>query len=328
MAKSLDQHLAETGRQSTLDQLSRDFKLDEARSEFSAGRGAFIGSPQSQSSSSSAPSFNFNDTVQQAIKMQQEAMQPAIQSLQASVPEVQSRFETTRQQTSAQIEPLKERYANLLADVKGQGKTREESQTRVTAGELGKRGITGSSTLAQQEIQNAVDPIRSSVQGATRDIGLAQEEGITSLNNILANLTSQETDSLRAVTNAIAQLQAGGAQTGITQGIQQGQYASTLAESQAQAAQTQANADRSAQLAQNVFDQINLPESKANIANVNSTIANRGGSGSGFGDLSSYLNNNQNTQQIASYEPTGFSNVDKLLGQGRWAEARQLLLNP
>lgn len=314
--KTFDQFLAETGQQSKLDELRGKGGYDEAKAAYEAGR-----SPYTTSTSAPSSSTSFANTIQEAIRLNQQAAQPAIQSLQASIPEVQKKYETTRQQTEAKIEPLKQRYQSLLEDIKGQGLASEQAQTRVTSSELGKRGITGSSTLAQQEIQNAVEPIRSGVRTATKDIGLAQEEGISNLVNIIANLTGQETESVRAITNAIAGLQSGAAQTGIGQGLQQSQFEASqrLAQEQAAAAERQYQ-EQQAQ-ANKIFEQITLPESKANLANIQSTIANRG-TGS-IADLTKYLGGG-----VTSTYQTGFPQVDKLLSQGRYEEARQLLLNP
>lgn len=327
MAKTLDQYLAETGRQSTLDELGRQGQLDQARADFASGKGQFATNQLSSTSSYtpgsynfSAPSFDFSSAVKEAIKMNQEAARPAVESLQASIPEVQQKFATTKQQIESSIEPLKQRYQNLLEDIKGQSKVREEAQTRVTSGELAKRGIVGSSTLAQQEIQNAVDPIRSATQTATKEVGLTQEEALNNLSNLIANLSGQETEATRAIRNAIAQLQAGAGQTGITQALQQGQFSQSQAQAAAQLAESQRQFEEQQAQASKIYETISLPESQATIANMSKTSA--------VGNPLAYLNPNYLGLTTTSYEPTGFANVDKLLAQGRFNEARQLLLNP
>lgn len=322
MAKTLDQFLAESGRQSTLDELGRQGQLDQARSDFASGIGAFAGGAPSGGGGGGG-GFNFQTTVQEAIKLQQQATQPAVSSLQASIPELQQRFATERQQVEAKIEPLKQRYANLLEELKGQSKVREESQTRVTSGELAKRGITGSSTLAQQEIQSAVDPIRASLQTATKDVGLAQEEGITDLTNLIANLTGQEVGSTRDILNTIAQLQSTGAQAGIEQALTQGQFASTQQLDRLRLAQEQSQFGVNQQFAEREFQQVTLPTLEANLADIRSQIANRGKDGANELEALNLILGNTGTQFS-----TGFPNVDKLIAEGRYAEARALVLNP
>lgn len=301
MAKSLDQFLAETGRQSILDQLGRAGQLDKARSEFAAGRGQFT---QTQS-----PQVNFDDAVKRALELQQQANQPAVSSLQASIPEIQQGFSQQREQITAEQAPLQERYKNLLADIKQQGKVREEAQTRVTSGELGKRGIVGSSTLAQQEIQQAVDPIRADVMGATRDIGLSREDSMRALQNQLANLLPQETEQVRAVQNAIAQLQAGGSREAIQTALQQVQ----LAQQASQFGQSQGLARE--QLGQ----QASQFASSQDLAKQQ--LSARGKEDTGI-DALQFISLMQSGVDLSG------SNVQQLLAQGKTQEAINLALNP
>lgn len=181
-----------------------------------------------------------NDYISQAIDLQKKANQPAVQSLEASKPEIQSAYQQSRQ-------TLTDRYQNLLDSIRGQGEQDVNRQTTITSNELGKRGIVGSSTLGQQEIQNATSPLRQKYTGLEKDASISQNEQ-------LSGLTTQETADLRAIANSIAQLQSGAAQTGISQGI--GQYQQNtqnyLAQQQAQAdakAREVANSIAQAQLA-------------------------------------------------------------------------------
>lgn len=317
--KTFEQTLAETGRQSTLDELRRTGRFEQAKSEFEAGRGQFA-APTSPTLSTP----DFGKTIERAIELQKKAAEPAIAGLRATIPEVQQRFETQRGQVEAQREPLKQRYQNLLADIKGQAKTSEEAQTRITAGELGKRGIVGSSTLAQQQIQQAVEPIRAGARTATKEVGLAQEEGLRNLTNIIANLTGQETSAVRDVTNAIAQLQAGGAQTGISQGLAQEQAAQSQRFAEEQRARDEALAER-------LFQQVTLPESQAAIANIQSQIANRVSTGQPL-NLEDQFTKFQ--ESLGGGAQTGLGdlglppNVQSLVNEGKIDEAINLFLNP
>ena len=316
---TFEQSFSQTGRQSELDALrSRGgdaFKRAKAAFESSGGFNI--------SGRTSGPTnLDFGQTVGRALELQRSAVQPAVQSLQASIPETTQRFTQQREQLGAEKAPLQERFKNLLADIKGQGKVREEAQTRITSGELGKRGIVGSSTLAQQEIQQAVDPIRASVQGATRDIGLEQEGALRQLQNQISNLLPQETEATRAITNAIAQLQAGAGQQGISTALDQLRLSQQQSQFQAGLESTRSQG----QLSRDIFEQIQLPGSRADIRNIESTIAQRGKT-SGAGDLailSSIFGGGFGGQQFN----TGFANVDQLMAQGRFDEAERLLLNP
>lgn len=163
---------------------------------------------------------NPQSAIQAAIKQQQEAVQPAIQSYQASIPEVQAKYAQTRSQLQSQQPSLEQRYSDLLASIKNQGQQDVNAQTRITSNELGKRGLTGSSTLAQQEIQNAVAPINFQYSNLGQQTSLAREDALRTLQDSIANLTPQETADTRSIQNAIASLQAGAGQTGAAQGMQ------------------------------------------------------------------------------------------------------------
>ena len=257
---------------------------------------------------------DFSNTIQKAIELNRKAAQPAISSLQASIPEVQQKFATQKTQLEGQKTPLKERYANLLADIKGQGKISEEAQTRITSGELGKRGIVGSSTLAGQEIQRAVEPIRAGLRTATKEIGLGQEEGLRGIENAITNLTGLEVDQVRAVTNAIAQLQSGAGQAGVTQGLATESFNQAQQQAQAQAVKDKAERDR-------LFSQVTLPQSQAAVA-----ASRRAGA---VPDPSKYLNFNNLGNQFNPFQGLSIgSNVINLLKGGDLEGALNLAMNP
>src|SRR3990167_6653118 len=188
---------------------------------------------QGISTGSISSSGNSSDVISRAIAMQNQAIQPAVNTLQQGIPEIQQKFATATSQVQAEMEPLKQRYQNLLNSIKGNQTIAENRQSVTTSGELGKRGISGDSTLAQQELTNALNPITQQYTTLATDTGLQREADLA---NQVTNLTGQQTESVRSVLNAIAQLQAGAGQTGISQGIQQGQFGQTLANTQAQQA--------------------------------------------------------------------------------------------
>lgn len=171
--------------------------------------------PQVSSGATNDP----NSIIQESIKRMQEANAPAIRSLQASIPETQAKYAQTRQQLQAQQPSLEQRYQNTLDSIKNQKTADVSAQTRITSNELGKRGLTGDSTLAQQEVQNAVQPINAQYTNLEQQTALSREDAIRSLQNQLANLTPQEVADTRSIQNAIAQLQSGAASQGVTQGL-------------------------------------------------------------------------------------------------------------
>lgn len=201
---------------------------------------------------------NSGNTIQRAIQLQQEANKPAIQSLQASIPEVQKSITTRQEQLKAEADPLKQRYQSLLSEIKGSQKTAENRQTVVTSNELGKRGILGSSTLAGQELTNALNPITAQYTGLYKTTALDQEKALKDLQDEITNLGLTGVEKQRAIANAIAQLQAGAASAGITQGYAQ---ENAVADSAAKLAE-QKRLDDAAALQKLIYENISLPESK------------------------------------------------------------------
>lgn len=168
-----------------------------------------------------APVFSqesMQKAIDEAIQRSRAAVQPQIESLQASIPEISSKYGQMRGQIQSEIEPLKQKYDNLIASIKGKGTQAIQQQTKITSGELGKRGILGSSTLAQQELASATQPIEQQYAGLESQAVGEQAAGVRQLENTLAGLAPQETADMRAIQNAIAALQSGAVQTGTSLG--------------------------------------------------------------------------------------------------------------
>lgn len=211
-----------------------------------------------------------------------DAAKPAISSLQSSIPEIQNTYSTTRNQLQNSKQNLSERYKSILTDLSSRQTADVNSQTRVTSGELGKRGITGSSTLAQQEIQNAVQPINSQYATLSTNTGLAQNEALQGIDNSIANLANQETSSLRDVYNTIGQLQSSAGQGGIQAALQQYSQQEQARQAAAQLALQQSQMEQ--QKAQQQFENnyqsqiqpLQLQQLRTQIANANKPAASSG----------------------------------------------------
>jgi len=162
---------------------------------------------------------NFEDILKQAMSMQTQAAQPAVASYQASIPETQAKYTQERTRLEAEKEPLEKRYQNLLSQVTGQQQAETQRTSIATARELGKRGITPSSGLYEQTINEALSPISRYYTGQISNIGLSQEESQRQLQNLISGIPTQETEATRAINNAIASLQAGAGQTGVQQAL-------------------------------------------------------------------------------------------------------------
>lgn len=211
---------------------------------------------------------DFDQTLQRAIELQNKAIQPAISSLQASLPEIGQKFETQRQQLEAQKDPLKARYDALISDINRRQGVAETTATRTTSQELGRRGIVGSSGVADTALEQAVQPIRSEYGALATQAGLGREEGLMALQNQITNLTPLEVEAKRAVQNAIAQLQSATTQSAVNQAIQQLQ----LAQNKAQQAEQARQFDVGQQFQQEQFDyqkaQDLIDQQKASAANA------------------------------------------------------------
>lgn len=170
-------------------------------------------------SSFGGSSVNYDDIIKKSIEAQREASKPAISSLQASMPEVQQKYATERTRLTNSKQPLQDRYSNLISSIKSQGEQDVNNQTRITNNELGKRGLVSSSTLAQQEVQNATSPLRQKYAGLEKDAGIAQEADLRAIDDQITGLTPQETADLRAIQNTIAQMESGALSAGNAQGM-------------------------------------------------------------------------------------------------------------
>ena len=126
---------------------------------------------------------NVLETAKQLLGFQQQANQPAIQSLQQQVGEVGQSFAGQRQRLESGIRPLRDRYNQILDEMKGRVSTD-------VSREYGRRGIPLSSGMFEQDLTSKINPI-------TRDVGLAREEGVRGIEGLIAGLTGQETESKR-----------------------------------------------------------------------------------------------------------------------------------
>lgn len=172
----------------------------EAQADYNAtgGQGKYTAGNSGGASSSSSPSVASYDPIAEAQKLNQwyrEQNQPYIQSLQQGIPEVQKFFEASKSYLTGQVEPLKQRYDNLLNEMK-------KNVSVATSREFGKRGISTESGLYDQTLAGTINPMMER-------IGLSREQDIQSILNQVQGLTSAETSQMREIQNAIAQAQAG-----------------------------------------------------------------------------------------------------------------------
>ena len=214
---------------------------------------------------------DFESVLARSQEMLRRANEPVSQSYQAQIPEIQKRFAEQKTYLESQKPPLQQRYEKLLADVKQQGQQQVEKQTLATAQELGRRGILTDTGLGQRELIQATQPIEQKIQSLTKDIGLEREAGLSNISKLISDLAYGETEAVRNVQNAIAQLQSSSDAGAISlaQNIIQQQESRRAREEEAA---RQAARDA---LSLRQYEEIALPHSKAQIADIQSQIAKR-----------------------------------------------------
>jgi len=217
-----------------------------------------------KTTSTGSGSTDYSSILKQQQEASQAAIAPAVEALKSSIPTTQAKYQALSSQASAEIEPLKARYQTLIDELKSKGTQSEQAQTKVTAGEMGKRGIPLTSTLAQQEITSAVQPITSETASNIKTTGLQQEADLRTISNTLQNLGLSENEAVNAINTAIAQAQAGAGSGAISNALNL--YQTNTASAQSKATQDLQNL---------IYENVTLPSSTANIANIQSEIANR-----------------------------------------------------
>lgn len=83
---------------------------------------------------------------------------------------------------------LNERYDKLISSLKDQGETASQKAIATTSSELGKRGIMGSSTIAQKEIQNASELARQPYTSAATQADVDRSNALLGAQMSIANL--------------------------------------------------------------------------------------------------------------------------------------------
>lgn len=137
-----------------------------------------------------------------------EAVQPAVTSLEASVPEIRNRFTQAQTQVGNEKQPLKDRYDQLLNEIRGRETSQINDTTRVANREFARRGITADSTYAAEETLGRTAPIRSAAQSDILTTTFDREAKLRDIDNTISNLTTEMVTAERDVRNTIGKIQA------------------------------------------------------------------------------------------------------------------------
>src|SRR3990167_6262572 len=161
-----------------------------------------------------------SDLIAEQQRLRQEAIKPALESLQASKPEVSRIYETRQGQLEAEKQPLQERYQTLIDEL-----TRRETQetTRTStalATEYGKRVIDLRSGIFEKTRGEALSDIERFYGGQQKETTLAREGDLRDLANQVTNLSVQKDTALRDVEQQIANLMAGAGNQAINDALE------------------------------------------------------------------------------------------------------------
>lgn len=137
-----------------------------------------------------------------------EAVKPAITSLEASIPEIKTKFESAQAQVGAEKEPLKARYEQLLNEIRGRETSQVNDVTKTANREFARRGITADSTFAAEETTGRTAPIRGQAQSDILTTTFDRESKLREIDNTITNLTQSMVEAERDVRNTIGQIQA------------------------------------------------------------------------------------------------------------------------
>jgi hypothetical protein len=132
--------------------------------------------PSNYGANSSEGGFAYNYLTPQSkylTDQAQKAIQPAVQTLQSG------------------IDPLKQKYTELIASIRGKQDVAVEQAGIASAQEFGKRGIPLSSGAYDQFLQKQVNPVNVQYEGLAAETGLGAQNAEQSILNAIASLQGQ-----------------------------------------------------------------------------------------------------------------------------------------
>ena len=212
-----------------------------ANADFMATGGSGKKTSPSSPTGASAPTTDYASIARRQLELQREATRPAIEQLTSSKEGITQAYGEQKAGLEAYRSPLKEKYDTLLKSIVGE-------QSTATSREFGRRGIPLSSGAFDQALLEQTQPQRERI-GA--ESNLAQAD----LERLISGIGVSKQGQLSAVDQAIAQLQAGGSSSAITQAMQ-------LLQNQ----QSQASSAAEQAWKEKVYKETTLPQSRATVA--------------------------------------------------------------
>lgn len=197
------------------------------------------------------------------------AVRPAINSLEASIPETQQRFATERSRLTGEVDPLKSRYQTLIDDLTRREGVESKRVGTALSNEYGRRGIPLSSGVFEQNLNQNLNDISQFYGIQQRGVVGEREQALKGLQDLIAGLAPQETEAIRMVRNAMAQLQAGAGQSAIENAFK----ILGINEQQRQFNAQQELTKQQQQLAQRELEQYKIPSLKTTTNDISKNFA-------------------------------------------------------
>jgi hypothetical protein len=157
---------------------------------------------------------NSNVSVPNAVDMAKQIRQFTIDSNQPQVQTLQS-----------SVDPLKQRYSDLLSSIKGQQSVAEGYQTRATTSSLGARGLLPQSAEGQQALASALAPTDAQYQGLAAQTGLGEQQDLNSIAQQIAALQAGNPEGAISSASNLLGLQQQASQFAQSNALQQQQLA-------------------------------------------------------------------------------------------------------
>lgn len=247
--KTLEQVAGEVGGLGRVDVLANLLGINQ-RDVLKAGQGLTLNDVPGVDPSGSAELIGLRKAFGSGITPEQFAAQPAIRSLESSIPETEAAFQQRQAALSAEKQPLESRYSKILEEIKGREQRELSREETALSREFGKRGIPLSSGVFDVSLGEKLRPISEAFGEITSETAFGFENLLRDLTQQIAEVPTEQALAVRDIRNAIAQIQAGAGSQAIQNALAQAQ----LSEEARQFDVTQQFQEKAFELEQNVKD--------------------------------------------------------------------------
>ena len=174
------------------------------------------GQYQSAVPSSYTPGLDLGKNLAYTQSVYNQGMAPVTQALERSKQAAGQSFDVQDKYLKAQVEPMKARYDSIISTLKGNQGVAEKRQSIATTSELGRRGISMDSGVAQQQLADQVNPITESYAGEVTRTGLQGQQDLLNLANTIAQLTGTKASTLAGYDTQMANTGLSGLQNALS----------------------------------------------------------------------------------------------------------------